>query len=237
MSLLTICQNVTDEIGIAKPTSIIGNTSDENAVRMLAIAQRAGKTLATRNWSVLQSEHTFATVSGTASYSFPSDFARFLPHTSWNRTDYRWVRGSVTAQEWQWRKSGISQSRETDQVFMIRADSGERKFFIDPTPTAAETIAYEYISNAWCEDSGGTGQSAWAADGDVARLDEYLIELDVKWRLLRSLGLDYGEEKYEAEREVDKAFARDKPGEMLDMSVGTKVVGIVNLPETGYGGV
>ena len=237
MTLLTICQAVTDEIGIAKPTSVVGNTSDENAVRMLALAQRSGKTLATRNWSVLQTEHTFQTANGTSAYSFPADFARFLPQTSWNRTDYRWLRGSVTAQEWQWRQSGIAQSRETDQVFMIRADSGQRKFFIDPTPTAVETVAYEYIGNTWCQSASGTGQTAWAADDDVSRIDEYLIELDLKCRLLRSLGLDYGEEKYESEREIEKAFARDKPGELLDLVAATKVTGVVNLPETGYGGV
>lgn len=237
MTLLSIAQAVADEVGIAKPTTIVSNTSDENAVRLLSLAQRAGKYLARKNWSVLQAEHTFSTVNGTANYDFPSDFGRFLPNTFWNRTDYRWVRGSVTAQEWQWRKSGIAQSRETDQVFIIRAVAGDRKFIIDPTPTAAETIAYEYITANWCESAAGTGQSAWAADDDVGRVEEYLIELDLKWRLLRSLGLDYSEEKYEAERECDKAYARDRPSELLDFTQGTKVTGVVNLPETGYGGV
>jgi len=45
VTLLTIIQNVSDEVGIERPTSVIG-TSDQTVRQLLALSNRAGKMLA-----------------------------------------------------------------------------------------------------------------------------------------------------------------------------------------------
>ena len=72
--------------------------------------------------------------------------------------------------------------------------------------------------------------------GDVI-LDEYLIELGARWRLLRRMGLAYDEEKDEYERKRDQAVARDGGTAVLGLvpSSRTVFVGPYNVPDTGFG--
>ena len=59
MSLLTICQAVSDFTGFERETSIIGNTSP-TARQLLALCQREGKQLMrATHWAILTKEHTF----------------------------------------------------------------------------------------------------------------------------------------------------------------------------------
>lgn len=238
MSLLTICQNVAKICGVASPSAVIG-VSEETAELLLACCNRAGKSLARRhNWVDLITEHTFSTAASTANYALPSDYSRLVDGTLWDRTNYERIRGPLSAQQWQLHKSSVLASTATTwKRFRIRRVSGATEFYIDPTPDAVESLVFEYISNNWCESSGGSGQAAWAADTDVGVLDEYLIELETTWRVLNRLGLSYEEEYNEAEKEVSQAIARDGGPRTLSLSGGrnTHLLGPQNVPDTGYG--
>jgi hypothetical protein len=50
-------------------------------------------------------------------------------------------------------------------------------------------------------------QSAWVVDSDTGIPDEYLIKLELRWRVLRRLGMSYADELDEYERAVAKALA------------------------------
>jgi len=52
-------------------------------------------------------------------------------------------------------------------------------------------------------------QSAWAVDSGTGIPDEYLIKLELHWRVLRRLGISYADELDEYERAVAKALAHD----------------------------
>ena len=88
MSLLTIVQNAADEVGLGRPSSVIGS-SDQTAIRALRYAIRTGKELVRANIPYLIKEHTFSTVASTQTYTLPSDFHHFVPFTNWNRTTFR----------------------------------------------------------------------------------------------------------------------------------------------------
>lgn len=238
MSLLSICQQVARSIPVAAPTVIVGST-DETASLLLACAQEAGKSLYRRhNWLSLITEYTFNTVASTADYNLPSDFAHLVNETLWDRDNYESIRGPLTPQEWQEYKSSILASTNTVwKRYRIRNVSGATKFSIHPTPDAAEEMVFEYVSNNWCQSSGGSSQTSWAADTDTGILDEYLIELGVKWRFLNRMGMGYEEEKNEYEREVNKAIARDGGAKRLSLT-GKKqyhLIGSYNVPDSGYG--
>jgi hypothetical protein len=238
MTLLSICQDVADDVGISKPTIIVGNT-DETARRLLAQANAALKSLGkSNNWLELVTEYTFSTVASQEDYSLPSDFGRMENQTLWDRSNYESLRGPLSPQLWQEYKSSILASTVTTwKKYRIRNVSGTVKFSIHPTPDSVENLVFEYVSNNFCESSGGTGQTEWNADTDVGILDEYLIFLGTRWRMMRRLGMSYAEEKKEYEDELEKAWGRNGSSPMLNLA-GRKrfhLIGSDNIPETGYG--
>lgn len=238
MTLLTMCQQAANSIPVSAPSGVVGNTN-ETAVLLLASAQDEGNALARRyNWLSSVTEYTFATVASQEDYSLPSDFKNLVNNTLWDRDNYENIRGPLSPQQWQEYKSSVLATTNTVwKRFRIRNVSGATKFSIHPTPDAAETMVFEYVSANWCESSGGTGQSAWAADTDVGILDEYLMGLGIKWRLLNRLGMAYDEEKEEYEREVSVAIARDGGAPVINLTGRSRyhLIGPGNVSDTGFG--
>jgi hypothetical protein len=230
MSLLTICQNAAQEIRVAKPSTIVGNT-DETAVMLLRAASRAGKVLARRHdWQVLQKEATITTADATASYALASDYDHHVNDTLWDRTNYWKMTGPTSPQDWQTLQSGIVTSG-VRRWFRVKAGL----MYIYPTPSSADTLAYEYVSNGWCQDAGGTAQTDWAADTDTGVISEYLIEAGTIWRGLKAMGMAYAEEKQEHDAEVDLAVMRDAGAPTVQMHGEAKFDYGVNVPEGGFG--
>ncbi|MGI9297096.1 MAG: hypothetical protein ACR2QC_04260 [Gammaproteobacteria bacterium] len=234
MTLLSIAEEAADYIGIGRPSQVAGAV-DEDGKRIFAVAQAAGKHLARRNWPELELEHTFTTVNGTESYVLPTDFKRLTSDTIWDRTNYWSLRGGSTPAEWQIRKSALIATASLRKRFRIKASSNANVFFVDPTPTSADDLVFEYISSNWCQSSASSGQSSWQADDDTGIVDEDLLLLEVKWRLLKRIGEDYFEEKDEAERAIEHAFAASKGFGRISMSSDPTVIGAVNVPESGFG--
>lgn len=223
MSLLSVAQAVAEEVGLTAPNSIIGS-SDKTAKQLLRLINRSGKLLAKKNWTILQKEETFSTVSSTASYSLPSDFERLLDGTAWDRSDYWSLRGPLSPNEWQAYKSALVATPIVRSRFRIKPDTRVNKFFLDPTPTGTLSMVFEYASDQWVRDSGNTiGKTAYAVDTDVALISEELIELDAIWRFLERKGFAYAEAKAEAERAIDRAFAEDGGAPVLDLGGPTLV--------------
>ena len=241
MTLLSICQQVAREVGVDVPTEVVGSVG-ENAVRLLAVAQTEGQALARgsrdfgrHDWSVLQKEHTITTVASQAEYALPSDWSRGIDNTAWDRSNYWEMRGSLRPQEWQFRKSAIIATGVNRKTFRVKqsASSLVKAIFVDPTPTAVETLVIEYISTSWCQSSGGAGQSLWAADTDTGVLDEYLMQLGIMWRFLERVGLPYLEARDQYDNQVGLAIAADTPLTRIQLG-RTNVVGFPNIQDATF---
>jgi hypothetical protein len=166
MSLLTICTNAANNIGIAAPSSIIGNT-DPAAIRLLQMARREGQVLSTRtNWVALVVEHVFV-ADGTSDYQLPADFRSIINDTMWDRSRFWKMRGPMTPQQWQLYKSGIIGRATIERRWRVRIPSGDPagatvNFELDPSITETTSIfVYEYVSKNWARSA--TAQSAVAA--------------------------------------------------------------------------
>lgn len=234
MTLLSIAQEAAEDLGIGEPSVVIG-ALDEDGRRIRAAAKAAGKHLARRDWPELQKEHTFTTAASTESYSLPSDFKRLISNTIWDRTNYWSLRGGTTPIEWQIRKSALIATASLRKRFRIKVSSNSNLFFVDPVPTAAENLVFEYVSTNWCQSSGGTGQTQWQADDDTGIIDEDLILLEVKWRILSRLGEEYFEQKDESERAIEHAWAASRGYGMISLSEDPVAIAQVNIPESGFG--
>lgn len=205
MSLLTIVNNASQRMGLGTITAVVAS-SDDIALQLLALAQQEGVELAKRHsWQRLTKEKTFtSTASAVQANSIPSDFDRFINGTFYNRTARRHVDGPLNAQEWQFAQAVTATT--IIEAFRQRGND----ILITPAPTGTSTTyAYEYVSNQWCESSGGTDQSAWAADTDTGLLSEELMTLGIIWRYLKAKSYDYSEPFRTYEMAVSQDIARD----------------------------
>ena len=231
MSLLTIATAVAQEAGFPTPGQVVGN-SDDTAVLILALANRSGNVLAQKPWERLQKEHTFSLVASQASYAFPTDLGFFQDYTLWDRTAFWQLRGSLSAQEWQRYKSGITASAPR-QRFRV----WQNAIYLDPTPTTTDSMVVEYVSKNWISDSGGaTFRSRFVTDNDLTLIPEEALMMDTLWRFLARKGLAYQEERDQAERYLASVFANDAPRVPINMGDDYGPwPPIPSLPNTGLG--
>lgn len=206
MSLLTTVQNAATTLNLNSPSSVIGNTNKE-IIQLLSLSNREGRTLAQRHsWQRLTTESTFTSVAtesqGAMTTLAGTNFGWIKNDTVWNRTRNRKM-FPVDDVQWQMLKSNTITG--PDEYFRIRGNT----FIVIPTMTASHTVAFEWVSKNWCQSSGGTGQSAWAADADTGLLDEEIMTLGIIWRFKKAKGLDYAEDFNDYEVMVVNAIARD----------------------------
>ena len=208
MTALSIIQNAAIDpgIGLRQPSAVFGS-SDLTTLQLLQLAQRSGRQLAKRHdWQALTVERTFTSLNQVEQTgAIPSDYDRLIYAADvWDRTQNLKFAGPTPSRVWQDLQTNLTGGI----VGWWRLLGGELHIF--PAQDAGNTLAFEYISKNWCESSGGTGQDAFAANTDVARIPEHLIELEIIWRWRKAKELDYAEELATAEREIEKACARDR---------------------------
>lgn len=234
MSLLTVCQNTAREIGIAVPTSIIGN-NDDTAARIYRAAVRTGVLLAKKKWEVLIKTTTFTTSAGEPQYDLPSDYRSYVPETLWNQTTQQPV-FPITPDKWSLEKNAIV-SNFYDRARLLGDDTAPsigKRITLHPTPTAAETFYYQYYSKNWITDQTGTTEkSAFTVDSDIVIFDEDLLELGTIWRTLKSMGQPYFEEKVDFDNTLEILLAQD--GLQENLHADANYPALSNIPETGFG--
>lgn len=229
MSLLTLAQAAARQLNIGVPSAFVNNTADDTAALLLRLATEEGVSLMRRYpWQALTTEGTFTTVAADDQGALPSDYDRMLPESMYNRSRRRPVAGPLSADEWQQTKATLV--TYVNPTYRIRGN----RILLTPLPPAGETVAYEYISKNFCTSSGGTEQADWAADGDLARLDEGLMTLGLVWRFRQVKGLSYAEDLGLYEKRVSEAAMRDgtKPRLVGDAPVVDRPATPLQVPET-----
>lgn len=165
-TILTIAQNAAKECGFDSPSSLVSST-DPTAVQLLALLNREGRALQRKaNWTTLTYETTAETSSSQAAYALPGDFSRSVNTTQWNRGQHWPIWGPINAQHWQLLKSGIISTYPL-QRYRIRGNTSTT-LMIDPVPTTAESLVYEYISKGWCTARAWVTGTVYAASATVS---------------------------------------------------------------------
>lgn len=213
MTLLSLIRDVCAEIGLPRPSAAFAAT-DPTIRALMVHAQEEGASLSRMGpWQALRKEKTFTSLAQEEQTAMiATDLARFVDGTFWNRSRRRPLRGPVSAYEWQRIKA--STTSPVSDTFAVRGNA----ILINPAPPAGQTFAYEYQSVNWCEASGGTDQSAWAADTDVGLLPERLMKLGIVWRFKAARGMAFEVDASKWEFEVRNALAQEAPHDVLDMS-------------------
>lgn len=233
MSLLSIITGACGELSLEQPSAVYTAT-DTQTQQLLALADKEGKELARRfDWQILQKEGTFTTVATetqvaaiTTTYA---DFNRVVNESMWDRTQGWQIVGPLNAQQWQRRKAAFAQAG-TRYYFRIRGNA----LLFNPVPAAGNSVYFEYLSSKWCQSSGGTAQTAWAADNDTALIDEEVIRLGVVWRFLKAKGLDYAEEFRTYELALVDLFGADAGKQIIDMTNDDGPFLGANIPDANW---
>lgn len=233
-TVLEHCQNVADEVGIERPSSVVGSTSNTSRRLLQALTQTANDLFSQVDWAVLQKEHTFSTVASQAAYALPSDYDRMIPYTHWDRNNEWRLLGPFSPQDWQWIKSGVVEEGPRRR-FRIKPDSGTKKFFVSPTPSSAgETLVFEYVSNEWARSSGGTAQSSIQADTDTLVFPDFVVRLGALWRFQRALGMSYADERNDFDMELRRQKAENSGMPRLNMGRDDSISLTANIQDANF---
>jgi hypothetical protein len=204
MTLLSIVRGACARLNLPRP-SVVYTSTDASVIQILELAQQHGKELARRAaWKALTAEKTFTTTAAAAQVSsLADDLDWIIPETMFNRSTNRRVIGPMTPDEWQMIQSSLTS--RVDPAFRIRGTS----LLFSPTPSAGQTVGYEYVTKNWCQSSGGTAQASWAADADTPLLDEQLHISGLVWRFRQAKGLDFEADLQIHEAQVGQAILRE----------------------------
>lgn len=235
-TLLEIIQQSCRLLSLPIPTEVV--TSTDTQVQLLyALANEEGRELATngdKDWEQLTDQWSFTTVADAVQVdAVPEDLDHFIPNSFFNRTTRLQVLGPVTPQMWQ----AIQAQPQLNLVYLAYRQRDEA-FLITPPPAAGNEIYYEYVSKYWVRAANGDLKEQFTADTDEPRVPSALFWLGIRWRFLKSKGLDYAQDFDTYQRQVQQETARNGGATMLDQS-GKNIYsawGFPNLPLGNFPG-
>jgi hypothetical protein len=230
--LLSIVQRACRLLSIPVPTEVV-NSTDTQVQQLYALANEEGDELAgAYDWQIMRRQHLFDTIaSAVQSSAIPSDLDHFIANSFFNRTTMRYMYGPITPQEWQ----AIQAQPQLNRVFLAFVER-DGQFLVTPTPGAGQTIAYEYITTHWAKSAAGVPQREFLADTDETYLDDKLFPLGLRWRFLKSKGLDYQEDFRTYQSEKTQRMARDGGNTIIDSTGGNYYGWATNIQMGGFPG-
>jgi hypothetical protein len=232
LTLLQIVQKSCRLLALPVPETVV-DSRDIQVQQLYELANEEGEELAdVYDWQVLRQQYTFVTqASAVQTSAVPGDWNRFISNSFFNRTTQRSVLGPITPQQWQ----SIQAQPQLNRVFLAFIQRAGQ-FLITPTPTPNETIAYEYVTRNWVYDVVGDPKDSFTRDDDETYLDPRLIILGIRWRFLKSKGLEYGEDFKTYQTERNQKMARDGGNTELSTTGSDGFILSPNVPEGGFPG-
>lgn len=211
MTLLSICTDAADEIGLERPATVYWS-SNPTAQKLYRYANRVGNALMKAYaWQQLRAERTFTALGQEEQTNIlPSDFDRMVPETFWNRSTKILISGPKSDVDWATLKAE-NQTLYDVAYFILRGSS----VFIYSAPSANANLAFTYVKNTWARSSGGTAQTSFLADTDTSVIDEELLTLGVIYAFLAGDGQPYGEAKTAYEERYTMLVDNDQPSAMI----------------------
>lgn len=218
LSLLEICQEALEEIGVDPPTTVV--SGGDIGAQLHALANTVGRNLAKRySWQALRTEGSFTTVAAESQATFGtsgSDFPyvrQIIDNTLWNRTQQRRL---IKVSTPTWNRINAEGNSPSNLIYYIR---GNAIRFPSDTAVASESVYFEYLDKRWVSNSAGsTYYETFQTDTDIPRLDDHAFVLGVRWMFLKKKGLEYGEEFRMFEDYVTQSMADDTPQEAVSLN-------------------
>lgn len=249
-TFLEIAQNIATNARLNIPAQVFGSV-DEDAVLIRTCIKNAAlrDMMRADNWESLVKRHTEAydqdLQSGALDYmvfDLPPYFDRIVNDTIWELNDDKPMVGPLTVSKRQGVLSGLTISAAVTKSFWVQrytegTNETKKVFAIYPTTTTggSDDYSYQYISSQYVHDSLNNMKAEFTADSDLTVLDDDAVELAGLIRVLRTLGMDYGDEVDEFNAIRKERIGRDGGAPRVMMDDSDRLGLTFNLPETGYG--
>jgi hypothetical protein len=152
--LQTLASEVMRETGYNPPSTFIGNNA-QDARRMVAIVNRAGRAIARTLWQRQVRDFTVS-VSGTTLYALPAGFYQFISNAGWQGTEP--LLGPTNTQDWQYFRQNVAGSgiHFRWRVYTELRSNGVpiKRLQVDPTTSASPvTFTMPYQTEYWTRNS------------------------------------------------------------------------------------
>jgi hypothetical protein len=150
----TIINDAALEVGLL-PVSDPFSSQDEAFIQLRGLLTGAGRELVDMHeWQVLTGSYEITTQDGdSGDYDLPTDFSRMINQTGWDQSNSLPIGGPLSAQDWSYLKGRDLAS--TTIYASFRLEDGLFRVFPQPPPPDIP-ISFEYISNNWVQEAGGT---------------------------------------------------------------------------------
>lgn len=164
-------------------------------------------------------------------YSMPSDYDRQIDNTHWDKTKHWMMLGPESAQQWEWLLSGYISTGPR-----VRYRIFGNFFQIWPALGTADTLGFEYVSNAWAASSAGFAQTTLTADADTCVFPDVLMVLGLKNKYfqIKGLGPIY-QEDYDMQLSIAKANDAGSATLSFAPRASDVLIGWANIPDSNYG--
>ena len=215
---LSVVQEFRRGVNLSVPTTITSLT-DPDELQLVEHMNQVCEYLRRRGPFRQQvRSYTFNTADATSTYSLPGDYWAPLPLTHYNRTTDRRLVGPLTDGEWQEYTEGFGATPYEYLWRIAGYDSSlsgveGRLFEVYPTPSAVESLTFEYISGnlylptGWFASPDTAIHETIAADTDYCQFDADLVKLGLKWKYMDDTNSDRNAvqmAKSEFDREITK---------------------------------
>lgn len=201
MTLLSIIQDMCDELALDRPMTVVGN-NDQLTREMLGSLNAAGRMLsheADPSWAGLTRFATFTSVAGElqgALTTFAPDYGFTISDTLWDG-DSAWpTTSAITPQMWAWMqiRGGIAPYGNTR--ILVDPATNKLSLYVNPAPAAGNTYTFEYISKMWVisPNTNPVTQmntfNGFQTDNDTVFYDEDMLKAQAIWRFKRTKGIE-----------------------------------------------
>jgi hypothetical protein len=189
MTILSVVQNASTKIGIARPTVLYAATTQDSYAMQAVILDAVLTILKAYDWHLLRTIETVTGDGSATGFDLPNDYDRMLTTASLWSSRYQWAMDHIVDTD-QWLELLTLPYTQVSGTWTVY---GGQLHILD-TMALTETAKYWYISNLVVSPSGGGTQAAFTADDDVFRLSEELLRLCIIYKWKQSKLQDYSEE-------------------------------------------
>lgn len=221
-------------IGLVPP-DVLAGTMDRTAAQFWTLATEVGKNLMDEfEWQALGREQTIITDGITTSYALSEDWNGFYSDAEWNRTTRLPAVGALEESEWQMLQARSLGGATFASFFRINDDTVE--FY--SAGTSGQTLVFPYRSRSWVVQADGvTYRDNLMNDDDVVRYDPQLFKAALKLAWIKAKRFDITDARDDYDTALSSAKGKDAPSRTLSLRRrgGWPLLGLINIPETGYG--
>jgi len=236
MSLMSVCKDVADTVGLPRPSAVAAST-DSLSRSMFAFCNEILEDLTRLEWPSLTRDYSFNTVVDQEQYALPADWKYQVTDSLYSASQYYSLRGSMSAGDWMRSRNALP-----SQIgrYRFRMYGYPLKISITPAPKDVQTLVCEYVTSSRVASADGlTLKPLYVSDDDVALIPEELVRKGLRWKLKAQRGFEYNEDynDYEMNKRILLAQQLGYGSIPVALRSGVDIPEVADgfVPEQGFG--